>query len=199
MSPFEIDTGHKERQKQCYDGKRREVTFMAGDLVMLETENIPLMHATKGVNLKQAKLSAKKIGPLEIHDMINENVAELSLQRYLSVFTPSFNIELLRHYVPNRAKFGSRPFPKATPVVLEDETGEEFHIVESLLKKRMFNRKPEWLVKWHGLPAHESTWERERDIKHVSHWQDLLQDFKHRQREVNSGGCKDRAVLADPT
>ncbi|KAF1316555.1 Retroelement pol polyprotein, partial [Globisporangium splendens] len=210
MSPFEIDTGRKvsniiaqhqdnnevplaefakkfaqdrqklielarqnlidaqECQKQYYDRKRREATFMADCLVMLDTKNIPLKHVTKGVNLKQAKL--------------------LALPRYLKRLHPSFNIELSSHYVPNSSKFGNRPIPKATPVVLEEDTGEELHIVESLLKKRMFNRKPEWLVKWHGLPAHECTWERERDIKHVSHWQDLLQDFKHRQREVNSVG-----------
>ncbi|KAF1319496.1 Retrotransposon nucleocapsid protein, partial [Globisporangium splendens] len=189
----------QERQKQYYDHKRREVTFKVDDLVMLDTKNVPLKHVTKGVNMKQAKLSAKKIGPFEIQEMINDNVAKLALPRYLKCLHPSFNIELLSHFVPKPSKFGNRPIPKATPVILEDVTGEEFHIVESLLKKRMFNRKQEWLVQWHGLPAHESTWERERDIKHVSHWQDLLQNFKHRQHEVNSGECEDRAAPTDPT
>jgi len=31
----------------------------------------------------------------------------------------------------------------------------------------------------------------ESNIKHVSHWQDFLEDFINRQREVNSGECRD--------
>ncbi|DAZ94215.1 TPA: hypothetical protein N0F65_001065 [Lagenidium giganteum] len=45
-----------------------------------------------------------------------------------------------------------------------------------LLKKRQFNRKSEWFVKWHGLP--------EKDLKKLSHWRQLLQSFKNRQREI---------------
>ncbi|CCI10769.1 unnamed protein product [Albugo candida] len=71
------------------------------------------------------------------------------------------------------------------------------HIIEQLLQKRQFNRKPAWLVKWHGLLEHEATWEREKDIRPVPHWNVLIADFKKRQREVNSGRmCEAMSVLA---
>ncbi|ETV81985.1 hypothetical protein H257_05512 [Aphanomyces astaci] len=54
-----------------------------------------------------------------------------------------FNVDRLKQYQPNEAKFASRPIPKATPVVLDESTGEEMYIVEKLLKKRQFNRKLE--------------------------------------------------------
>ncbi|OWZ12730.1 hypothetical protein PHMEG_00014057 [Phytophthora megakarya] len=100
---------------------------------------------------------------------------------------PTFNIELLTHYQTNRTDFPNRPIPKAVPLILDDETGEELYIVEKLLKKRTRRRKREWLIKWHGLPEHEATWEREAKIKHVSHWRQLLEEFQSRQGDLNPG------------
>ena len=57
----------------------------------------------------------------------------------------------------------------------------------SFLRKRQFNYKPEWRIKWHVLPRHYTTWEREQDIRHVSHRKVLIADFKRQQREVKSG------------
>ena len=46
---------------------------------------------------------------------------------------------------------------KAVPAILDEETGSELHIVEALVKKRVYNKKNERLVRWHGLPVHECT------------------------------------------
>ncbi|DBA01982.1 TPA: hypothetical protein N0F65_006715 [Lagenidium giganteum] len=54
--------------------------------------------------------------------------------------------------------------------------------------RHKFSWMKEWLVKWHGLPEHGRTWELESKIKRVSHWRQLLQDFRIRQREVSRGG-----------
>ncbi|KAF1331550.1 Retroelement pol polyprotein, partial [Globisporangium splendens] len=178
----------QERQKKYYDRKRRDVKFKSGDLVMLDTKNLPLKTVNVNTDLKKAKLAAKKIGPFEIEHMVNDNVARLKLPRSMQRLNPTFNIDLLSPYSVNISKFPGRPLPKATPIILDTETGEELHIVEQLLKFRHFNRQREWFVKWHGLPSHESTWERERTIKHVSHWHQLTQDFHNRQREVKAGG-----------
>ncbi|KAF1314389.1 Retrotransposon nucleocapsid protein, partial [Globisporangium splendens] len=178
----------QERQKMYYDRKRRDVQFKAGDLVLLDTKNVPLKTVNANTDLKKAKLAAKKIGPFEIEHMINDNVAKLKLQRNMKRLNPTFNIDLLSHYRVGTSQFPGRPLPKATPIVLDMDTGEELHIVEQMIRPRQFHRQKEWLVKWHGLPSHESIWERERSIKHVSHWNQLLEDFHHRQREVKSGG-----------
>jgi hypothetical protein len=66
-------------------------------------------------------------------------------------------------------------------------------VVERLLAKRQFNRQPEYLVKWLGEPDSESTWERERDIHHVVHWERLLRDLRERtraKRASTAGECQ---------
>lgn len=81
-------------------------------------------------------------------------------------------------------RLSSCPVPKAVSVILDEETGSELYIVEALVEKRVYSKQPEWLVKWHGVPEHECTWEKEKNLRHVSHWRDLVQDFKIRHREL---------------
>ncbi|ETV90713.1 hypothetical protein H310_14552 [Aphanomyces invadans] len=71
--------------------------------------------------------------------------------------------------------------------------GNELFIVEALLKQRQFNRKKEYLVKWHGLPEHEATWELERTIKHVAHFKKLVQDLREKTRETKATSYKSAA------
>ncbi|KAF1330411.1 polyprotein, partial [Globisporangium splendens] len=168
----------QERQKKYYDRKRREVEFNAGDLVMLDTKNLPLKTVAQSTSLQKAKLAAKKVGPFKIDSMVNKNAARLVLPPNMKRLHPAFNVELLSHYVENPTKFHSRPIPKAAPVILDDETGEALHVVEALLRSKTHNRQRMWLVKWLGYPAHESTWEYEKNIRHVSHWNRLLQEFQ---------------------
>ncbi|KAG6614963.1 Retrotransposon protein [Phytophthora cinnamomi] len=54
------------RQKEYYDRKRRQVVFKRGDLVLLDTKNLPLKTVNKNTELKKAKLAAKKVGPFVI-------------------------------------------------------------------------------------------------------------------------------------
>ncbi|TMW66815.1 hypothetical protein Poli38472_014127 [Pythium oligandrum] len=178
----------QERQKQYYDKKRREVEFAEGDLVLLDTKNLPLRVAAEGAEEKKSKLAARRIGPFRIIKMINDNVAKLELPANLSRLHPTFNVELLTHYVPNPDKFETRPTSKAAPIIIDEETGEKTYVIEKLLEFRQVRRRREWLVKWEGYPEHECTWEPEKDLKHVSHWADLVEDFENRQREVKSGG-----------
>ncbi|KAF1331432.1 Retroelement, partial [Globisporangium splendens] len=161
----------QERQKRYYDRKRREVEFNAGDLVMLDTENLPLKTVAQSTSLQKAKLAAKKVGPFKIDSMVNKNVARLVLPPNMKRLHPAFNTN-----------------SEGSPVILDDETGEALHVVEVLLRSKTHNRQRMWLVKWLGYPAHKSTWEYEKNIRHVSHWNRLLQEFQDSQREVKSGG-----------
>ncbi|KAF1316912.1 hypothetical protein FI667_g15122, partial [Globisporangium splendens] len=43
-------TDAQERQKRYYDAHRRAVDFKAGDMVMLDTRNLPLRHVTENTN-----------------------------------------------------------------------------------------------------------------------------------------------------
>jgi hypothetical protein len=113
-------------------------------------------------------------------------VARLKLPKSMNRMNPTFNVDILSPYVPTPKKFLSRPIPKTSKFVM-DEKSNPMQIVEKLLKFRTFNRQPEWLVLWHGETEQQATWERERSIRHVVHWKELVADFKKRQRELKSG------------
>ena len=115
-----------------------------GDLVLLDTKNLPLKTVNAHIELKKAILMAKKVGPFDISSMINPNVAKLKLSRNMKRVHSSFNINLLYPYHPSTSKFAGRPIPKASPIILESDTGEELHIVERLLRRRQRSRQIEW-------------------------------------------------------
>ncbi|KAF1314665.1 Retrotransposon nucleocapsid protein, partial [Globisporangium splendens] len=131
----------QERQKKYYDRKRRDVEFEAGNLVVLDTKNLPLKTVARSTSLQKAKLAAKKVGPFKIDAMVNKNVARLVLPPNMKRLHPAFNVELLSHYVENPTKFYTRPIPKAVPAILDDETGEALHVVEALLRRKVHNRQ----------------------------------------------------------
>ncbi|ETV89489.1 hypothetical protein H257_00751 [Aphanomyces astaci] len=174
----------QQRQKAYYDKRHSNVTFKEGDQVLLATRNLPLKHAQMLDKSERPKLVPRFIGPFEIVQAINDNAMRLKLPRSMSRVHDVFNVDRLKHYHTNEAKFASRSIPKATPVILDESTGEEMYIVEKLLKKRQFNRKLEYLVKWHGQPESEATWELMKDIKHVVHFKQLVQDLESRRFKV---------------
>ena len=44
------------------------------------------------------------------------------------------------------------------------DLGEEVYAVEAITKKRLRKGKPEYLIKWKGWSARDSTWEPEENI-----------------------------------
>ncbi|POM80943.1 LOW QUALITY PROTEIN: Retrotransposon nucleocapsid protein [Phytophthora palmivora] len=138
----------QERQKAYYDRQRRQVVFKEGDLVLLDTKNLPLKTVNKNTELKRR---------LDHRAHCKRQRGEADTSGHDEAYHPTFNIELLSHYLTNRTEFPNRPIPKAVPIILDDETGEELYIIEKLLNRLTRRRKREWLVKWHGLPEHEAT------------------------------------------
>ncbi|KAG1702265.1 hypothetical protein DVH05_010055 [Phytophthora capsici] len=122
--------------------------------------------------------------------MVNENVARLRLPKRLLHLYPFFNVDLLVHYPEQPERFRTRSKSKETPIELPDEEEDDgLRAIERLHSKRQFNRKPEYLVKWLGEPESESTWEQERDIKHVVHWDRLVKELRdQRVAKGNSTG-----------
>ena len=70
--------------------------------------------------------------------MINNKVAKITLARTLSQLHPTFNIDLLRYFVPNPLRTYRRQYLRYSM-----ETGNELHIVEALNQQRVFNEQPE--------------------------------------------------------
>ncbi|OQR83713.1 hypothetical protein ACHHYP_14367 [Achlya hypogyna] len=211
LTPFEIDTGRQlsnpilpedfpgndfarqfaenrqrkaqKRQKKYYDKSRADVSFSVGDYALLATRDLPLRHASNTTDSSERpKLVPRYVGPFRVIGKIGANAYKLDLPPSMCRMHPVFNVDRLKASPGNPGRFQTRPVPKATPVVFEQDTGEQLYIIESLLETRQFNRKREYLVQWHGLPRHEASWERESNIKHISHWRQLVQDHNTQQK-----------------
>jgi hypothetical protein len=166
------------RQKAYYDRKRSKVEFEVGDFVLLATRQIPLKHAQKVDKSERPKLVPRFIGPFEIIKAINPNAMKLKLPKSMQRLHDVFNVDRLKPYVGNPSQFSTRPIPKVTPVLLDEATGEESFIIEALLDKRRTPQGVDYLVKWHGYPLSEASWEPEANIKHVAHFKRLIGELK---------------------
>jgi hypothetical protein len=71
--------------------------------------------------------------------VVNENAMKLKLPKSMEKVHNAFNVDRLIKYKTNPEKFKSRPIPKATPISMDNKTGEKLYIVKTLLKKRQFN------------------------------------------------------------
>lgn len=69
----------QETQKDYNDRKCSNVTFKAGDMIMIDAGHLKLRHHNMGNETTKTKLLAKKIGPFQIKGMIINNVAKLAL------------------------------------------------------------------------------------------------------------------------
>ncbi|KAF0704039.1 hypothetical protein AaE_015137 [Aphanomyces astaci] len=164
--------------KSYYDKKRSKLEFREGEFVMLATRNVPIKHA---------KLVNK-----------DEKPWLLELPKSMKRLHNVFNVDRLKKCPGQTDRFTNRPIPKVTAMLLDD-SGHEVFIVDKLLKQRQFNRKKEYLVKWHGFAEYEATWELEQDIKHVSHFKRLVQDLRGKIQEAKSitgGECSDVTPVA---
>ncbi|KAF0774850.1 hypothetical protein AaE_001450, partial [Aphanomyces astaci] len=139
------------RQKSYYDKKRSKLEFREGEFVMLATRNVPIKHAKLVNKDEKPKLVPKFIGPFKIIQVINPNAMKLELPKSMKRLHNVFNVDRLKKCPGQTDRFTNRPIPKATPMLLDD-SGHEVFVVEELLKQRQFNRKKEFLDKWHGLP-----------------------------------------------
>ncbi|KAF0688038.1 Aste57867_20306 [Aphanomyces stellatus] len=94
---------------------------------------------------------------------------------------PVLNVDRLELAKPLPSQFKSRPIPKAAPIILDEATGEQLHIIEAFLNTRTFNRNKEYWVKWHGLD--EPTRQLENNVKRVSHFDRLLKTLRDKIAE----------------
>ena len=174
----------QEKMKAYYDKRRVDTTFNVKDYVYLATRRIPIKHAQAydfDGKPTRPKLTPRFIGPFEIIEVINKNAMRLKLPQSMGRMHNVFNVDRLKLAKESPSKFATRPIPKATPVIIDDD-GQRLFIVQALLKKRQFNRKVEYLVHWHGENEDEATWELASKIKHVAHFDRLLKDLQVRQQ-----------------
>lgn len=145
----------QQRQARYVDAHRRDITFAAGDRVLLSTEHLRLV----GSERRSPKFTYKYIGPFAIRRKVNDNAYELDLPPQLQIH-PVLNVSRLKAYRDGRESFPARAAPDTRPppeVVLED--GAAVFEVEHIIAKRGSGSRVHYLVKWRGYPHWESTWE----------------------------------------
>ena len=81
--------------------------------------------------------------------------------------------------------------PTRPPALLIDN--QEEYEVESILDKRIRNRRTEYLIKWLGYPIHEASWE---PSIHLKNSQEFIQEFESKQtkQQTNHKGTTTNSV-----
>ena len=142
----------KSRQKHYADGKRSDLSFQPGDMVLLNTKNIRL----KGPSSR--KLTPKWLGPFAVESVINPVAYKLALPSSMRIH-PTFHVSLLKPYHTS-----GRVQPPPPPVEV-DEDGGQWFAIESILDHRVVRRgrkeTREYQIRWQGYGPDHDSWEPE--------------------------------------
>ena len=135
--------------------------FQVGDEVLLSTTNLLVKVATGG----SKKLGTLYYGPfivLEVHTA----AYKLDLPPHMKVH-PIFYVSQLKLY--RKPEDESRTYQKPDSVLAA--TSQEEYKVEEIInhRKRWHGKrtKIEYLILWKGYPAHDMTWEPEKNVENA--------------------------------
>jgi hypothetical protein len=159
----------QQRMKRKADPRRRDITFMIGQQVLLNAKNITLLGATAS-----DKLMPRFIGPFKITERVNEVAYELDLPKYLEIH-PVFHVSLLKPYYD-----GGRIQPPPPPVNVKE--GQLGYAVSSIVSHKACHkgRVPKWtyLIQWAGYGAEHNTWEYESSLSKATHALEKMQEYR---------------------
>ena len=139
-----------QSQSKYYDKKHKDVSFSAGDLVLLSTRNLRL----KGI---PAKLQKRFVGPFKITEVIGQQAYRLALPEDWSIH-PVFHVSLLKDWKTATVQEDQAASQEDVP-----EVEEPYWEVERILRWRWTNRgnkrmKKEYLILWKNFAIDEASW-----------------------------------------
>ena len=172
--------GAIDRQKLHADKKQRELIFQEGDLVKLNTRNLPIILGVR-------KLTDRFSRPFKIEKKISNSAYKLKLPSTYKIH-PVFHVSQLEPV--KVSQLFPREEEKAAPPVVpaENNSSDEWEI-EKILGERKRYRRKEYLIKWKGYPPEENSWVPEYNLTNA---QEVLDEFYNSQRQQLA-----RAVVTD--
>ena len=149
---------HRAQQlmKQRADKSRREVEFAVGERVYVKLRPYRQKSLARKVN---EKLCARFYGPFEVEARVGQVAYKLKLPSDSKIH-PTFHISQLKKAV-------GEPL-EVVPIPLQLTSEAELVVEpEGVLSTRINAQsgQEELLIKWKGLPSHESTWEWKSAVK----------------------------------
>ena len=162
-------------QAKYYDKRHRDVSYKAGDLVLLSTRNLRL----KGV---PAKLQKRFVGPFKIIERIGQQAYRLALPIDWKIH-PVFHVSLLKDWK-------SAAVHEDLAVSQNDdlEIEEPYWEVERILRWRKIKRKnkiiKEYLVLWKGFPIDEASWILPEQFVQPGLLQQFIEDDKPEEQKL---------------
>jgi len=122
-------------------------------------------------NRPTKKLTSRFAEPYTVVQVISSTAYKLDLPHDMKIH-PVFHVSLLKPYQASPNEF-IRPTPPSA-IVFPNTEHEEFE-VETILDKRILRKKPQYLVKWHGYPLHDATWE---PLDHLKNAKEKVKEFE---------------------
>ena len=191
----------QSNQKQQADKKRRDVTFLKGETVLLCTKNLKI----KGDNctFKRQKLLPRFIGPYTITEQVGEYAMRLSLPVDTRI-QPVFRVSMLKHYKNPVDDPLARPI--AQPLDWLEGNPEFFidHIVSHRIVKQGKRSLVQYLLRWSSFNEDHDSYEPRGTVPPGTHNifddYDTLHQLHHFHKPVaTTTAAKQRTVTVLPT
>ena len=161
----------RAKQKFYADQHRREVSFAAGDWVMLRSD---VIDGSRRTDLPK-KWQAKYLGPFEVKEVRGPVNYMIEMPPDMKRKHNVFHVSKLKPY--NRP---SNEVGGVTPSVVIDAGGNKEQIVHRILDKKRENRRVFYLVQFYGDAEEDSIWMHKSELKNCI---DLVKDFEKHSRQ----------------
>jgi hypothetical protein len=168
----------QEYQSRYYNNKHKPEVFHQGDLVLLSTKHINILHQPN------KKLSSKFIGPFRVQDAVGTQAYRLQLPPNYRIHNV-FHVSLLERWKPRENQEDNTQPPEITP------EGKEVWEVEKILGKRIRKGQLQYWLRWKGYDESWDTWTPASDFENM---EDLIQEFnqsaQQKRRRGRVGGSR---------
>lgn len=142
----------REKQVNRLSRNYKPPDYKVGDFAMLKTKAFKDSYSKSQAS---SKLSARKIGPFEVTQLIGKNAIKLKFPPTVKIH-PVINVSHTVPYHPQPKEFQKNVGDAPDPVL--GEQGEEVY-VDKILNHRKVRNRYSFLVLWKGQPTHEASWE----------------------------------------